>query len=118
MRDIAYAYTPRRYVGSYQHSELSLFKSSEGACALGLHAITVDDRRGETVTDLVLGQPLGAAFGARENQGRSFFLIEKLAQNLALFRLRHFKCLQFDRVGWFGGGTESDAHGIVHVIVH
>ena len=55
MRDIAHVYTARGYVGSYQHSKLALFKSTEGARALGLRAIPVDHRRREPVTHQVLG---------------------------------------------------------------
>ena len=75
-------------------------------------AVAVNHGRVNAVAHQVLGQALGPALGAGEDQGLPFLRVEKLAQHFGLVGLRHFEGLQLDRVGRLRGGTERDAHRV------
>ena len=75
-----------RDVGGDEHLEAAFLKSAEGAVALRLRAIAVNHGGGEAVAGQFLGEALGAALGAGEDERLSFFVVEKLAENIESFR--------------------------------
>ena len=51
----------------------------------------------ETIAHEFLGQPLGAAFGAREDERLSFFLVKQLPEDIQFFSRTNFVGFQIAR---------------------
>ena len=78
VRDVIHVQSAGGYVGGYQNLEAALLKSCQRSVALRLRPIAVNHGDGETVAHQFLGQPLGAALGAREHQGLPLLGIQQL----------------------------------------
>src|ERR1700755_3263795 len=71
-------------VGGDEDLEASRIETGQRRVALRLAAIAVDHGGREAVTNQFLRKALGAAFGARENQGLAGLVVEKFAQGVLL----------------------------------
>ncbi len=115
---IVHVQAARSDVGRDQHLVTAFLKSAQSAVPLRLRAVAVNHRRSETVADQFLGQPFGAAFGAREDQRLAFFCIEQLAQHIELLARTNFVSLQLHAFRGLEHRTQGDAHRIAHVVIH
>ena len=104
-------------VGGDQYLEAAFLESAEGAVALRLRAVAVNHGGGEAVAGKVLGEALGAALGAGEDERLTFFVVEKLAENVDLFAGTNFVGFEFHAFGGLQDRTQRDAHGIAHVFM-
>src|SRR5271157_666773 len=96
MRNIRDVDAARGDVRRHQDLELTLVEAVQGPGALRLGAVAVNHGRRKSVAHQALGQAFGPALGARENQGLSLLGVEKLAQQIGLFRQRYFESVQLD----------------------
>src|ERR1035438_8993763 len=105
-------------VSGDEHLEAAFLKSPQGAGTLRLGAAARNHGRGKAVAGQLLCQTLCATFGASEDEGLSFFGVEKLAEHVELFAGTDFVSLQFYAFGWFENRAQSYPNWITHVFVH
>ena len=77
VRDVIDVNAASGYVGGYQDAIASLLEPGEGRVALRLRAVAVNHGGGESVAAQRLGQFVGSALGAREDQAAAGFLGEQ-----------------------------------------
>ena len=68
-------------------------ETGQGRGALRLRAVTVNHGRGKSLANQALGQPLGSALGAREDQAAARFPGEQALQDFLLAIMGDFKGL-------------------------
>ena len=73
---------------------------------------------GEAVARQFLGETLGAALGAGEDQGLTFFAVEKLAEDVDFFAGTNFVSFQFYTLGRLQNRAQRYADWIAHVFMH
>ena len=83
-------------VGRDQNAVASLLESGQGGGALRLRAVAVNHGGGKAFTIQVLGQALGAALGAGEDQAASGFLGEQAVEYFLLAVGGDFESLHAD----------------------
>ncbi len=83
-------------VGGNQYAEASLLKCRKCCTALRLRAISVDHRGLDALANQVLGNPFGAALGAREDQRTASLFGQQAVQHIGLAVDGDFISVQLD----------------------
>src|SRR5258707_580287 len=78
VRDSLHVNAAGRDIRRDKNAKLALLEAAQGAIPLALRAIAVNGRGCFAAASQLLRQPVGAMFGARENQKRSGLLLQHL----------------------------------------
>src|SRR5580658_3712966 len=74
VHDVLYVDSARSEIRRHEYAIAPLLESSKGCIPLRLRAVAMDHRRGKAVAVQALGDALGAALGAREDEASAGFL--------------------------------------------
>ena len=109
MRDVLDVDAAGGNVGGDEDAVLAGGKALESGGALRLGAVAVDD--GGVVAEAfeLLGDAVGAVFGAGEDEIGALFFAKHLVELGELLVLHHRVGNELDPVGGLGGGTDLDA---------
>ncbi len=84
LRDVLDVDAAGSEVGRDQDSMASLLKSEKSGISLGLRAIAMNHGGGESIAGQIVGQALGPALGAREDEAAAGFFCEQTVEQILL----------------------------------
>src|SRR5579871_3211707 len=79
--DVLHVDSAGSHIRSHKDAKVSASKSSQRRVALRLRPVTVNHRRGKSLTNQIIGKALGAALGAGKNQTLARFLREQALEH-------------------------------------